>query len=81
MPNFKKIVKGSLAGQEIDIEGLWQDVAGQSWMFMKGNPACLIYAMRSASEKLPTDDNVYYGKIKGNGHLVHGSELQDEESI
>lgn len=76
MPNIKKITKGSLSGNEIDIEGLWEDVAGKSWMFMKGNLSCLMYAVRSAADNLPTDDNVYYGKIGGKGYLVHKSELE-----
>lgn len=37
------IKKGSLEGQAIRIDGLWQDVAGESWMMANGNPACMIY--------------------------------------
>ncbi len=73
---MNKIIKnGSLAGQEIRIEGLWKDITGKSWMDSNGNPACIVYAMRSAADNLPTDDNVYYGKIGHFGHLVHESEL------
>lgn len=75
MRNFKVIKNGSLKGQEIEIEDLWEKVSGSSWMFAKGNPACLHYAVRAASDNLPTDNNVYYGKIGGRGYLVHASEI------
>lgn len=74
---MKLIVKGSLKGNEIDIEGLWKDITGKSWMYSDGNMSCLQYAMRSAKDNLPTDDKVYYGKIGGLGYLVHESELGD----
>lgn len=61
----------------IEIEDLCSKILGQSWMFAQGNPAALQYAMRSAMDGLPTDDNVYYGKINGLGELVHESELED----
>jgi hypothetical protein len=49
-------------------------------MFAKGNPACLVYAMRTGCSKIfiPTDDEVLYGKINGLGHLVHITELEEE---
>ncbi|MFH9011199.1 hypothetical protein ACH4C6_07465 [Streptomyces sp. NPDC017943] len=55
----------------------WADrVFGQSWMSMNGNPAALIYAMRSATAGLPMDDEVVYGKsLSGRGHLVHVREI------
>lgn len=54
----------------------WNDrVFGQSWMFMEGHPASLVYAMRSAMAGLPTDNEVVYGKVQGLGHLVHVSEI------
>lgn len=75
MSNIKLIKNGFLQGKEIDIEGLWKDISGSSWMFAKGNPTCLEYAVRSAANKLPIDDKVYYGKIDGLGYLVHESEV------
>jgi len=68
----------NFGGSEILIED-WSDrVIGQSWMFANGNPACLIYAVRTGFSKLniPTDNEVLYGKINGLGHLVHISELE-----
>jgi len=65
-------------GSKILIEDWWDRVTGQSWMFTQGNPACLIYAMRTGFSKkeIPTDDEVLYGKINGLGHLIHISELE-----
>lgn len=62
-----------IGGQEIIIEDWWDRVYGKSWMIANGNPAALIYAIRSASIETATDDNVLYGKIDGLGHLVHMS--------
>ncbi|MGW1158464.1 hypothetical protein ACWD5Q_06725 [Streptomyces sp. NPDC002513] len=56
----------------------WNDrLFGQSWMFMEGHPASLVYAWRSAMAGLPTDNEVVYGKVGPFGHLVHVSEIQD----
>jgi hypothetical protein len=65
----------NLNGQEFVVEDWWENIAGQSWMFCAGNPACLKYAMRSAFSDLPTDNNVVYGKAGSFGHLIHESEL------
>ena len=64
--------------KEIEIEDWHDRIMGKSWMFCDGNPACLIYAMRTAFSKnpVPTDDEVLYGKIDGLGYLVHISELE-----
>lgn len=72
---LKTIKNGSLKDSEIEIEDLWENVYGSSWRCAEGNPACLIYAIRSITDNLPTDDKVYYGKINGLGHLVHESEI------
>ena len=67
------------AGSKIAIEDWWDRVAGKSWMNCDGNPACLIYAMRSADNDLPTDNEVLYGKREdGRGSLVHVSELEEK---
>lgn len=67
-----------LDSSEVEVEGYWDEVAGRSWMFSDGNPACLIYAMRSAICGLPTDDRVLYAKYRGLGVLVHVSEVERE---
>lgn len=59
-------------------EGSWLELTGTSWMYSDGNPAAIIYAMRSGFSGLPTDDNVHYVHINGLGHLVHESELIEE---
>lgn len=64
-----------LNGQEFVVEDYWENIAGRSWMFCDGNPACIKYAIRSAFAGLPTDNNVVYGKVGGFGYIVHVSEL------
>ena len=66
-------------GSQYKVEDWWDRVAGVSWMHAVGNPACMIYAMRSGFAKLPTDDQVLYGKIRGLGHLIHVSEIEELE--
>ena len=68
VPNF--------GGSEVVVEDWWDAVAGKSWMDCNGNPACLVYAMRSAGQT-PIDDEVVYAKLNGIGHLVHISEIQE----
>lgn len=71
-----------LGGHTIRIEDWWDRIAGKSWGMCDGNPACMIYAMRTGtSEKpVPIDDEVLYGKIGGLGYLVHVSELGEIQS-
>jgi len=73
-----------LAGQNITLpsgdtywlEDWWDRVSGgTSWMDMQGNPACMLYAMKSGMNNLPLDNEVVYGKVDGLGHLMHVSEL------
>jgi len=66
-PNF--------GGSEFHLEDWHDRLMGKSWMDCDGNPACLIYGMRSATANLPIDNDVVYGKVNGLGHLVHVSEL------
>ena len=72
-----KITSGKFAGQEYWIEDWWDRINGVSWMNSDGNPACMFYGIRSAADDLPFDDEVVYGKIGINGHLVHVSELAE----
>lgn len=60
---------------EYRVEDWWDKITGGSWMFADGNPAALNYAMRSATNQLPIDDEVLYGKVGAFGHLVHISEI------
>ncbi len=67
---------------EIDYtEGLWHEMPGNvSWTISEGNPACLVYAMRMGLSGLPVDNKVHYVHIGNLGHLVHESELIEEEA-
>ena len=66
-------------GKEYQIED-WADlVMGIPWMFANGNPAALKYAVRSAMEHLPIDNEVLYGKIGMFGELVHVSEIAETQ--
>ena len=67
-----------VSGDIFRVEDWWENVGGESWMFAKGNPACLKYAIRSGMGGLPTDNEVVYGKVNSLGHLVHVSELGEE---
>ena len=72
-----KVISGSLKGSTYRVEDWWINVNnGVGWGEAVGNPACLMYAMRSGAEHLPYDDDVLYGKVGGLGHLVHVSELE-----
>jgi len=68
----------NFGGSEIVIEDWWDRVYGSSWMFAQGNPACLVYAMRTGFSKvpIPNDNEVLYGHTRdGLGHLIHVTEL------
>lgn len=69
------VLDGEFAGQEYWIEDWWDKITGGSWMFANGNPAAIDYAIRSAFECVPTDDEVVYGKIGSFGKLIHTSQL------
>lgn len=71
------VSSGEFAGKEYRVEDWWDRLTGGSWMNANGNPAALDYAMRSAFEKLPLDDEVVYGKIDAFGKLIHVSQLPD----
>lgn len=67
-------------GASYIVEDWWINVGGQSWMgCLNGNPACMIYGVRSGFAGLPIDDKVLYGKIAGAGYLIHESEIVVEK--
>ena len=70
-----------IAGVEYRVEDWWDRVYGKGWGESEGNPAALIYAMRSAFQPTPLsfDNEVLYGKIGGLGVLVHISEIVKEQ--
>ena len=75
-----------LAGQNVKLKNGevfrvedWADrVLGGSWMFQKGNPCAIKYAIRAGCEGLPTDNEVLYGKIGAFGEMVHVSEIDGD---
>ena len=69
----------NFGGSDFKVEDWWDKLGQGSWMGCEGNPACLIYAMRTgfSKEPIPTDDEVLYGKIGAFGHLVHISEIEN----
>jgi len=70
--------KYGTSNPEIKIEGTDKEALGHSWMIADGNPAAMLFAMRSGLEGLAFDSQtqVYYGKIDGLGELVYESELE-----
>ena len=72
-----------LGGIDYEIEDWWENVFGRSWMCANGNPAAMHYAVRSAVNHLPFDNEVLYGKIGAGGYLMHVSELElpEEDGI
>lgn len=62
------------------LEDSWRAVYGKSWAVSDGNPAALMYAMRSGFDSGPMNDDVYYGKIGHLGEIVHASELREIET-
>ena len=74
-PYFKK--KYGTSNPTIKIEDKWLTLTGGSWMYVNGNPTAMVYGMRSGFEGIPTDDEVFYGKIDILGELVHISELEE----
>jgi len=76
---FKK--KYGTSNPIITIEAEHTKVFRGWWGMQIGNPACMVYGVRFACEGLPSDsfgsDEVFYGKIRGLGELVHISELEE----
>jgi hypothetical protein len=67
---------GNIQGvQEYCVDDWWDKLTGGSWMQADGNPAALMYAMRSGVAGLPVDNEVVYGKVGAFGHLAHVSEI------
>lgn len=67
---------GDLGGQVFLVEDWWENVYGRSWMVADGNPAAMVYGIRiGMNGTVPIDNEVLYGKINGQGCLLHVSEL------
>lgn len=72
----KRDLENLTEGAEFRVEDWWENVYGQSWMTSDGNPAAMLYGMRTGIAQLPMDNEVLYGKIGALGYLVHMSEIE-----
>lgn len=67
----------------IEIEDIDRNIFGGSWMVQNGNPACMLFGIRSGMEGIANIGLVYYGKIKigenrgSLGELVSENELEE----
>lgn len=77
-PDAKHFQVDDFGGSHFRVEDYWDRVAGKEWGMCQGNPACLVYAVRSATNGIPMNNEVLYGKIGRFGHIVHVSELETE---
>lgn len=69
--------KYGTSNPEIIIEDTDEKVFGGSWKWQTGNPACMIFAMRSVMDNVDAiTETVYYGKVGSMGELVCESELE-----
>lgn len=59
------IKHGELSGKEYKVEDYWDRVSGKPWGISQGNPACIIYALRTGTQKfrIPSNNEVLYGKL------------------
>ncbi len=70
--------RGNISGfHDIRVEDWWDRLTGGSWMTAEGNPACVMYAIRSGLNNLPEDNDVLYGHDPQShlGHLFHVTEI------
>lgn len=74
--HVKHLQDPHFGGSTFIVEDWWDRVTGRSWMICDGNPACLVYALRTVGTQVPLDNEVLYGHSEGGlGHLVHISEI------
>lgn len=75
----KHFQQPEFGGSDFRVEDWWDRLVNKSWMFCDGNPAAMVYGIRSGLNGLPTDNEVLYGKVGALGHLVHVSEIESED--
>ncbi len=71
-----KTMKVKETGEAFRVEDWCENVLGRSWMNANGHPAALQYAVRTATNDIPIDNEVVYGKLGMYGMLFHVSELE-----
>ena len=69
------VLTGPFRGEAVAVEDWWDRVGGRSWRDSQGTPAGIAYAARIILGQAPDDDDVLYGKISGQGTLLHQSEI------
>lgn len=72
------VMRGRFKGETVIVEGTDYDLWGKEWGEMGGNPAAMIYAMRSIEDSYIPDEGVVYGAKRPNGEstLFHECELE-----
>lgn len=78
------ITTGEFAGQQCRIEDWWDRIAGSSWFTSCGNSAAINYGLRAVTdfstgkskEVPPFDNEVIWGRIDGQWHIIHISEFE-----
>lgn len=77
-PTVKHHQFKNFGGADFILEDWWDHLTGGSWMDADGNPAALMYALRTGmlNPDVPTDNEVVYGHVGHYGHLLHISELE-----
>lgn len=65
-------------GDTFQVEGPASEVFGMPWDQAQHhmNWAAIHYGTRSRRNSLPDDNDVYYGKVDGMGHVLHRSEFE-----
>ncbi len=77
-PDYFKAKYGT-ANPGIVIEGKVNEVLGGDWMVeaCRGNIGCQLFMKRITADQIGNNE-VYYGKVKGMGELVHAGELNEK---
>ncbi len=67
-------------GKQFIVIDWWDRISGESWIKPNGNLVVIEYAVRVTMANIngfniPMDDEIVYGKVDGNGYLIHKSEI------
>lgn len=76
--NTVEITGGLLQGQAMYVVDWWDRITGESWMGCVGSPECFDFALRSAVERAPIDNEAVYGLIGPASKIIHASYLPND---
>ncbi len=78
-PDVQHFQQSDFGGSDFIVEDWWDRISGESWRNCNGNPACMVYGMRTgmSASLIPNNDEVLYGKVGPFGHLVHITEIEN----